>query len=95
MTGLPLLDAAIFAGILIIAFVAGGWQSSRTYKDIYKDVGQDMAALRQERQGLAAENKHLMAEVFELRKRVIELEARLGAALDEINRLSSILSKVE
>lgn len=92
MTGLPLLDSLILALILLAAVGVGGFIVNRANRD----AARDRAELRQERQTLISENAQLRVDVYELRRKVIELEAKLGAAMDEINRLSSVLSsKVE
>jgi hypothetical protein len=68
-------------GVVLIVVLAGGIISLI-----------DRADLRKERRRLADENKSLTTEVFELRGRVMILEAKLLAALEQIQTLSASLS---
>lgn len=85
--GFPVSELVVFGaivlaiGVVLIVVLAGG---------IISLV--DRADLRRERRRLADENHKLTIEVFELRGRVLVLEAKLLAALEQIAGLSASMS---
>lgn len=83
-----IIYAFIFGLLMLGSYMAGWWTTSRNYMEAAKDRQE----LRDERRELLEENRRLSAEVFDLRERVIELEAKLAAAMGQISELSSSLN---
>lgn len=80
--------ALIFGLLPLTGYVVGWWTTGRNFRESINDCKE----LREERRNFLEEIKALNQTVFELRRRVIELEAKLAAAIDRIGELSSTLS---
>ena len=79
----------IFAFFLIATYVGGGlfaWILSA-------EARHDRAELRQERQRLTEENHTLSNEILTLKEEIIDLRGQLAAALQEINKLTTVLDR--
>ena len=73
----------------LAGYVVGWWTTSRNFRESINDCKE----LREERRNLVEETRQLNDMVFELRRKVIELEAQLQAAVDRIGELSSSLDQ--